>query len=157
MTIIRALVVQRRKESTVELREARDPVTGYIKDADVLLKSKHLPGEVLTRVVPGLCRQSIEAACLAVYRQKRLAKGDDHQQIEKRIGDNHTLKQRLAMALFEDPERAGDVLTQVKKWGSWAGDVVQACNKGSHGEIIGDPETFVIDSKKLVNALRGGK
>ncbi len=50
--------------------------------------------------------------------------------------DARTLLQKLALALLDDVERAGDVLPHINaKWGREAGDAVAWSNRGSHDPI----------------------
>lgn len=146
--------VQRREGSVVELRTVRSPVEHYLEDARALVRTDDLPDPVYRRVVPGLCRQSIEAACIEVIRNRRLRRGESHSEVETLVGSNGKLLPRLALALYDDPTRAGDVLgTLNRDYGPWSADVVQACNKGAHGVISGDGIGFVSDTGKLVAKL----
>ena len=43
-----------------------------------LAKTNDLPPEVAKRVVPGLCRQAIEAACMEAIRRRRIGRGEPH-------------------------------------------------------------------------------
>ena len=68
--------VTRREGSVVEPRRSKDPVSRYIEDAMALAYTDDLPPEVARRVVPGLCREALEAACMeadppAAHRQGR--------------------------------------------------------------------------------------
>ena len=56
--------VTRREGSVVEPRRSKDPVSRYIEDAMALAYTDDLPPEVARRVVPGLCREALEAACM---------------------------------------------------------------------------------------------
>jgi len=147
--------VQRRAGSAVEVRPVGGPIEGHIADARTLAKTSDLPRAVAERVIPGLCRQAIEAACVMAFRRRRLTKGMEHDAIEDALTGARTLLQRLALALHDDVERAGDVMATVNRnVGSWAGDVIKACNKGSHGELIGDTDAFVRDAKRLAQRLQ---
>jgi len=70
--------VLRGEGSLVELREVRSPVQQYFEDAFALASTKDLPKIVVERVIPGLCRQSLEAACVEVVRRRRLERGEPH-------------------------------------------------------------------------------
>ena len=150
----KVIEVQRREGSVVELRTVQSPVEHYLRDALALVKTDELPEPVFRRVVPGLCRQSIEAACLEVTRRRRLTRGETHTNVETLIEGNPKLLPRLALALYDDPARAGEVLgTLNKNYGPWSADVVQTCNKGAHGVVPGDGIGFVRDTEKLVTRL----
>ena len=64
------LSVTRRPKSRVELKTSLDPVQAAIEDARAVELSDGLPDEVSRRVVPSLCRQAIEAACLESGRRR---------------------------------------------------------------------------------------
>lgn len=146
--------VQRREGSVVELRTAQSPIDHYISDALALMKTTELPPHVTQRVVPGLCRQSIEAACIEVIRRRRLTRGIPHVEVEELIGANRKLFPRLALALFDDAQRTSDVMrTLNNKFGSWSGDIAMACNKGAHQAVQADGLTFVRNSKRLAVRL----
>ncbi len=73
------------------------------------MSTKDLPKIARERVVPSLCRHSLEAACLDVVRRRRLIRGDSHESVEE-LFDTHTkLVPRLALALFDDAEKTSDV------------------------------------------------
>jgi DNA repair exonuclease SbcCD ATPase subunit len=150
----KVIEVQRRAESVVELRTVQSPVEHYLRDARALVRTDELPEAVFRRVVPGLCRQSIEAACLEVTRRRRLSRGESHADVDVLIEQTSKLLPRLALALYDDPGRAGEVLgTLNRNYGPWSADVVQACNKGAHGVTNGDGIGFVRDTEKLVERL----
>jgi hypothetical protein len=151
----RILEVTRRPGSVVEVVEALDPVSRSLKDARAVAMTERLPLEVARRVVPGLCRQAIEAACLDVVRHKRLGRGDPHAAVEEALESATTTKQRLALALFDDAGRAGDVLRHLNlAWGRWAGDCVNAVNRGAHGQYEGDLPHLIRETERLTGELR---
>src|SRR5690606_14309155 len=67
-----ALQVTRRAGSIVEVRRTVDPVNQYFLDARAVEKDDSLPDGVAARVVPGLCRLGIEAACMEAVRRRRI-------------------------------------------------------------------------------------
>jgi hypothetical protein len=151
----RILEVTRRPGSVVEVVEALDPVSRSLKDARAVAMTERLPLEVARRVVPGLCRQAIEAACLDVVRHKRLGRGDPHAAVEEALESATTTKQRLALALFDDAGRGGDVLRHLNlAWGRWAGDCVNAVNRGAHGQYEGDLPHLIRETERLTGELR---
>ncbi len=142
--------VQRREGSVVELQTVDSPVEHYLNDAWALAKTKHLPGNVFLRVVPGLCRNGLEAACAEVIRRRRLSSGEPHESVEALLDQYDKLLPRLALALFDDGERAGDVMGTINnKYGHRAGDVVMNCNKGAHESLQKDGVGFIQDTEKL--------
>ena len=125
--------VTRRPRSQVELKKSLDPIQGAIEDARAVALSDGLPDEVRRRVVPGLCRQAIEAACLESGRRRLLAGGMSLDECEETWAAADKLLPRVAIGLYADPDRAGDVYgTLNNKFGSWAADTVRDCNTMTH-------------------------
>jgi hypothetical protein len=112
---VRATVIEvtRREASVVDLREAQDPVARYLDDAMALATTDNLPREAARRVVPGLCRDAVEAACMESVRRRRLGKGQRHADVEAALLDAQKLTTFAALALFDDAERAGEVLNRI--------------------------------------------
>ena len=127
------LEVTRRPKSRVELKKSLDPVQAAINDAKAVHLTKGLPAQAARKVVPGLCRQAIEAACLEAGRRRMLASGMSLEECDQAWVDAVRLLPRIAIALYGDAERAGDVYSRLtNKFGPWAGDTVRQCNEGTH-------------------------
>jgi hypothetical protein len=146
--------VTRRPQSIVEVRTALDPIERYLEDARALVRTENLPDGVAERVVPGFCRQAIEAACVDVVRRRRLGRGDFHADVDAAVAKATTLYRYLALALFDDASKSGEVLAKVNaRYGRTAGDVVIGANKGVH-ELLGvDLRDFVRDSAVFARQL----
>ncbi len=145
--------VTRRRDSKVELRSVSDPVAVLIGDAKALAATDGLPPQVAAEVIPGYCRQAIEAACHEVVWLRRTAAGVDHHQTEQDL-DGLKLSHTVALALFDDADEAGKVLTRLNQWGGWAGDVFVAANKGAHGNYQGSLGVLINDTERLCKKLR---
>ena len=142
------LSVTRRPKSRVELKTSLDPVQAAIEDARAVELSGGLPEEVPRRVVPSLCRQAIEAASLESGRRRLLGVGMGLDECEEKWADAVKLLPRIAIALYGDADRAGDVYgTLNNKFGGWAADTARACNEMAHS---GAPEGT--DLKGLINS-----
>ena len=138
--------VTRRPRSAVELKKSLDPAKAAIEDARAVELSGGLPEEARRRVVPGLCRQAIEAACLEAGRRRLLATGMNHSDYEELWTREARLLPRIAIALYGDARRAGDVYGGLNnRYGTWAADTVRTCNELSHS--IADAS---IDLKDLI-------
>ena len=75
----------------------------------------------MVKVIPGLCREAIESACYEIIRARRLSRGDSHVSVEDAITEPTTLVSRLALAIFDDAGRGGEVYTWLNRnAGSWA-------------------------------------
>ena len=152
---VRILSVTRRAQSVVDVHEARDPISGYLDDARALLKTQDLPREVAARVIPGFCRLALEAACTTAVRQRRLGKGALHQSVEDLLDEHGKLYPLMALALFDDEKRVGDVLAKLGKTGAWAVDAFRGCNRGAHEVHDGDLEELVNGSRELAKKIAG--
>lgn len=154
----RVIEVTRRPSSVVEVREAGHPAYTHLNDAWGVAKSAKVPEDVVRRVVPGLCRHAVEAACMDVSRRRLLAAGTPHAEVEDTLAAQATFLQQLALALLGDPDKAGDVMGTVNsRWGGRAGDTVMLCNKGTHG-VAGTfsgvrAKDLVSDTRTLVDHL----
>ena len=127
------LSVTRRPDSQVEFKKSLDPIQGAIEDARAVQLSDGLPDEVRRRVVPGLCRQAIEASCLESGRRRLLAGGMSLDECEETWAAADKLLPRVAIGLYGDLDRAGDVYgTLNNRFGRWAGDTVRDCNEMTH-------------------------
>ena len=132
------LSVTRRPKSRVELKTSLDPVQAAIEDARAVELSEGLPEDARQRVVPGLCRQAIEAACLQSGQRRLLAAGTSHVECEQKWADAAKLLPRIAIALYGDADRAGDVYRKLNnRFGDWATDTAKACNKLAHPSTSG--------------------
>ena len=153
---IKATVVEvtRKEGSIVATRTSKDPVSRYLEDAFTLAKTSDLPQEVARRVVPGLCRQAIEAACMETIRRRRIGRGEPHADVEDLLASATGTKSLVALALFDDKERAGDVLPRLNKESKASADTFRAVNEGSHTAIPGDILDVVRHSEKLATWMQ---
>ena len=85
----------------------RDPVIQYFMDARSVALDSDLPQQVARRVIPGMCREGLEAACIEAVRRRRLGRGEPHHAVDDLLERTRTLKQKASLALFDDPGRAG--------------------------------------------------
>jgi predicted ATPase len=146
--------VMRREGSAVELRVGKDPVSRYLEDAKALAWTEGLPPEAARRVIPGLCRLAIDAACLDAVRRRRLGRGEPHAAVEELLTGLSGTKARTALALFDDEKRAGDVLPYLHKQSKDAADTFRAVNEGSHVDLPGPLIDLVHSAAKLAAWLQ---
>ena len=81
-----------------------------------------------------------------------LKKGEPHAAIEELLRTQTTLYKLAALALFDDGERAGDVMRRLNRFGAWAGDAwivfwtdgaaIYAQRIGTDGSLLGDAVTI---------------
>ncbi|MEH0820710.1 MULTISPECIES: AAA family ATPase [unclassified Micromonospora] len=150
----RIVEVQRAERSVVTLRPGSDPVTRYLDDAWALARNDELPTDVRGPVVAELCRSAIEAAChLRVWRV-RVTRGVPHDEVEAAIVDaSRRLTTIVALAVFDDADRGGDVLGWLGRHGGWAVGAYRACREGVHGAYLADLPGLVTDARALAKVL----
>lgn len=149
----RVLEVTRRPNSQIEIRAALDPVSRALDDARALARTDELPEQAARRVVPGLCRLAIEARCAELVWRRRLSRGARHADVEDALARAERLTAKMALALFDDPTRVGEVLGKLNRVGRRSADAFQRCNRGAHEADTGDLIGLVEDVKVLVNDL----
>ena len=150
--------VTRRDASVVELRRALEPVGRYLEDALAVASTADLPSSAAARVVPGLCRLALEAACMEAVRRRRLGRGEAHAEVERALAGAGRLTRLAALALFDDVERGGDVLGRVnREAGPPLADAFRQCNEGAHEVQPGAPVDLVRHAGKLAAWLRSLK
>ena len=125
----RVLEVSRQDHSRVSVRVRKHPVDNYVQDAFAVLSTPGYPAEAAETVVAGLCRNAVEAACLDVVRRRRLSAGHSHLDVAELLIQTTKLKPRIALALWDDPDKGSRVIPDVsRRWGSRLGDCVSACS-----------------------------
>ncbi|MCP4059227.1 MAG: ATP-binding protein [Pseudoalteromonas sp.] len=149
----RVLAVERDRNSVVTVQPRLDPVRQHLADAIALAKTDNLSRDVAARVIPGLCRQAIEAACIEVVRRRRLAAGEAHEDVERLLVDNNNLNHLLALLLMDDPKRVQEAKAKLKKLvHPRAREIFDRCNRGAHDGWDGDFLDIVNDVEMV--ALR---
>ena len=67
------------------------------------------------------------------------------------FNDTVKLLPRLALAFFDDADKAGDVYARLNRIGKWQVDAVKTCNTGSHkGLERADASSLVRNVEQLV-------
>jgi hypothetical protein len=77
-----------------------------------------------------------------------------HEDVERDLAAAQTLNQVVALALFDDIGRAGDVVPRLNSFGRWAGDAFLAARAGTHAAYRGDPGLLVRDTRRLCARLQ---
>jgi hypothetical protein len=99
----------------------------------VVALEENLPVKLAARVVPGLCRQALEAACTEVVRRRRIGRGESHAEVDAELERASKAINHLALALFDDRSRTGDVYSTLNhRFGPWASNLVTTLNRGTH-------------------------
>lgn len=150
----RVIEVTRRERSEVDLRPSGDPVTRNLDDARALARTTELPELVAQQVVPNFCRLAIEAAAVEVVRRRRIGKGIPHAAVEDTLANAPKTTSKLALAIFDDVNRGGDVARRVAQWGEPEADALGISTRGSHSGFRGDLEALVRGTDRLCRRLR---
>lgn len=148
--------VSRRSHSVIDLQTTHDPVESYFSDAFAIAKSEQEMGlKVVQRLVPGFCRSALEVAALETVRWRRLGRGDEHADVAEAIDGVEKLQNLAAFALFDDPNKGGEVFSKLnQRLGGWAVEAFKACKEGAHGGWEGSAEQLIKDARKIADLLR---
>jgi DNA repair exonuclease SbcCD ATPase subunit len=147
--------VMRQPASKVTVRAALTPIEGYLSDGHAVVRTPEMPDFVKRRVVPGLCRSAIEAACMHCVRVRRLKRGEKHEVVEELLGDQKGLSVLAALALFDDEKKTAEVNAGLRnRWNKTASDAFRACNSGAHHGYEGDLEALLYDVKALAGHIQ---
>ena len=127
----------------------------YLDDARAVARTEALTPAAQRRVVPGLCRSAIEAACHEVVRARRLTGGHRHADVEAALSGCTTTMTTLALALFDDGTAGDRVFATLNtRLGRRAGDALRACREGAHAGHDGSLVDLVRDVDELVGFVR---
>ncbi len=151
----RILEVTRRPGSRVEVVEQLEPVARLLEDARVVALEGDLPGRIAAQVVPGLCRQAVEAACVEVVRRRRIGRGEPHAEVDAELERTGKTINHLALLLFDDRSRAGEVYSTLnRRFGRWASDLINVLNHGTHQGNHQEMRNLIQTTERLVGQLR---
>ena len=147
--------VVRREQSVVELRRIQDPVQRYIDDAFAVAFNKDdVPGGAARH--PGLLQVCARVSARLLEATRMLHQGKPYAEVEAALAKPNTLRQWLALALLNDIDRSGDVITYLSTEHPWAVDSVKACNRGAHsGSVCGDMGEFIRSVEQLTKKMLG--
>lgn len=146
--------ITRRPGSKVEVRVGIDPVRRALDDAHAVCAEDALPGEVAARVVGPLCRTALEAVFTEITRHRLLGRGERHTVVEEKLERANSLNRRASLAIFDDPKKAGSVVSHLKKFSKRHATVYSALNGSVHEPTRGDLRKLVDDARWLVNEIR---
>lgn len=150
--------VTRREGSIVEVEQSDDTVARLLGDARALTNTPELPTVVGPRVVPGLCRQAVEATLTERVRRQRLSAGARHADVEDAIVHAQGPYELAALALFGDASRTDEVLrTMNSKYGRHSADTFVACKKAGHAASAHDLKSLINDTAMLAERIRNDR
>ncbi|RKQ93431.1 AAA domain-containing protein [Solirubrobacter pauli] len=131
------LHVDRRAQSSVDVQVSRSPVQRYLDGARGYAKPDRLPVEVQARVVPMFCRSAVEAAAANIVRRRAAQHGTDLTEADEQIAEARSLRETLALVLFGDAGRHGEVGAEIKRrYGDRPAALIAALNRGAHGNVL---------------------
>ena len=134
------LHVDRRAHSTVDVQVSRSPIQRYLDGARGYAKPDRLPPEVQARVVPMFCRSAVEAAAANIVRRRAVEHATSLDVADAQIEEARTLRETLALVLFGEAGRQGEVAAEIRKrYGGTAAGLVSELNRGSHGTVLDAP------------------
>ncbi len=149
------LEVVRLAKSKVEVSEKRDPVIQYFFDARSIMKDENFPADMARRVIPGFCRDGLEAACVEAVWRRRLGRGKSHQAIEKELLYAKKLSQKASLVFFDKIDKGGEVFKTIAgKWERRLADAYSDANKGTHKKYSGELPALINDCQTLAERLR---
>jgi hypothetical protein len=150
----RIVNVQRRASSKVEIVAGRPPSDRYVGEAMAFARTEDVRDEVRARVVPGLCRSAIEAACAARIRRRLIESGMPHAAVEERLAEKTTLNTWLADAFDLSVAQGAAITERVRQLGGEdAVQTVRLVTKGSHHLVLTDGQQLAEGTRALVRAL----
>jgi hypothetical protein len=150
----RIIEVTRHEDSNVDLRLSLDPVARNLDDARALVRTRELPEVVAHQVVPSFCRAAIEAACIEVVRRRRIERGESHVSVEAELERAAKTTSKLALAIFDDANRGGDVAAKVQSWGEAAADAWGISTRGAHAGYRGSLDEICEGTAILCRRIR---
>jgi recombinational DNA repair ATPase RecF len=150
----RIIEVTRHEDSNVDLRLSLDPVARNLDDARALVRTRELPEVVAHQVVPSFCRAAIEAACIEVVRRRRIERGESHVSVEAELERAAKTTSKLALAIFDDANRGGEVAAKVQSWGEAAADAWGISTRGAHAGYRGSLDEICDGTAILCRRIR---
>lgn len=148
--------VQRRPRSTVALTKRRDPVLQALEDAALVLSVSSLPSEVVERLVPGFCREAMEARLVEILRRRWIGRGMPHTEVEERLARHRSLRSMAALVLLDDARAGREVEGALeRRFGPESARVFATLNAGAHGRSDLPPQRVLKLTGRLVRAMEG--
>ena len=151
----RLLAVTRREDSQVQCQPVQEPVQRHLSDARAVWLTEPLNQATRRRVIPGFCRQALEAACVEAVWRNRTAAGRDYAETEQDVNQAQTLNDKLKLVLLDDLNGDHQAMrnTLYKDFGRRAQDIVDACNRGAHGHWNGGMDDLIRGTEWLAKRI----
>ena len=146
----RILEITRGHASAITVTNSLDPAQRYLDDAYAVAKDDGLVRGDKARVIPGLCRLGLEAACRDHYYAKQLGSGAARREVEDAWQNAQQTRQRVILAV--DP--GGGSLDGWLTAKAWRKRALGICTTAVHAGLAGDPVDAVNTVRKLVDDIR---
>ncbi len=151
----RQIDVTRHENSVVDLSTSVNPIERNLDDAEAITLASDVPDELARQIVPGYCRAALEAQAIELVRRRRIGRGESHADVEHLLEQNDQLKPLLALALFDNAGKGGEVGSKVAGWGLWASEVLDTATHGAHsGAGLMPLNELVPNTRKFCRRLR---
>lgn len=148
--------VHRFPQSELSIKQVDDPVDRYLDDARAIARSVDLPPGVRAKLVAHMGRGAVESVSIELVRRRRLARGDDHGQVERTL-DGRGVHDLLSLALFDAADEAATarVMPRLREWFAEYPAVFQDIKRGTHtGERTISDTDFVRHVEGLIKRIR---
>jgi ABC-type lipoprotein export system ATPase subunit len=149
----RILHVNRSEGSRVEVVPGSDPTKRYLDDAFAVAKDSRAGELVQRRAIPVLCRMAVENACKDLFMARRYGRGESRAVVEELWQDAQTARQRIALALRDDPSADVDGWLGARPARRLAATII---GRASHEGLRRDALGAVRDVETLVRDIRAG-
>lgn len=154
--------VVRGRQSSVKVVPQTDPATQMLDEAWRFTKTvddRKIPEsvgkQICSAVLPGLCRQALEAVLKNTARNRMIAQGKEFKEIEERIENAKRLTDLAELALFDESSSNKDVYDWVRQRRPRAINTLKNCARGSHRHVVlSDPKAFVNRVRELAELFR---
>lgn len=90
--------------------------------------------EIRDPVIAGFLRSAIESEAIDKTRRTMLARGEARAAVEEAIESADSTNKIVALALFGDTVKGGEVLSRLNKWGPKLATAYNDCRSGVHGD-----------------------
>lgn len=142
-----------RSHVVVDDEKNGNPARRYLDDAWAIACDEEMDDKVRRPVICSLVRDAIEYTCHELIRARDLRHGVPIADTEDAINAVHRLRPLLALALLGNAQRAGDLPKVLDGVHFAANRVVDAANKGTHGEGCTSFTQLVREAQQVVEGL----
>jgi hypothetical protein len=143
------LQVNREANSVVAVQEVTDPALYHLADARAVASDNSLDEMVRRKVIPELCRMSLEARCREVYFTRCFKAGLPRVEVEDRWADATETSPRLGLAVGLDKDQLSPWLQERPHRKIALG----ICTSAVHNGLSGDPHRAISQVEQMLRDL----